>query len=122
MIVDYFSRACDAFGLKISLKKTKVMFTPPPGEEYIEPNILGLRWWMFLSTLKDSSLDTEVYARIQKASVAFGRLERRVWNDRRLAINSKVDVCMACVVTVLLYAAETWTTHQRHQGSGTLSS
>ena len=30
VIVDNFPRACDAFGLKISLKKTKVMFTPPP--------------------------------------------------------------------------------------------
>ena len=63
---------------------------------------------------KYSSLDAEVYARIQKASVAFGRLERGVWNDRRLTINTKVDVYMACVVTVLLYVAETWTTHQRH--------
>ena len=29
-----------AFGLTISLKKTKVMFTPAPGEPYIEPNIM----------------------------------------------------------------------------------
>ena len=40
VVVDNYSRACDAFGLKISLKKTKVMFTPPPGEEYIELNNL----------------------------------------------------------------------------------
>ena len=93
VIVDNFSQACDAFRLKISLKKTKVMFTPPP--------VLS----------KDGSLDAEVYACIQKASVVFGRLERRVWNDRRLTINTKVDVYMACVVTVLLYATETWTTH-----------
>ena len=29
-----------------------------------------------------------------------------------VCINTKVYVYMACVVTVLLYAAETWTTHQ----------
>ena len=60
------------------------------------------------------TLDVEVYVLIQKASVAFGRLERRVWNDRGLTINTNVDVYMACVVTVLLYVAETWTTRQRH--------
>ena len=123
VIVDNFSRACDGFGLKINLKKTKVMFTSPPGEEYIEPNILvnGTRLdvvnvFVYLGSVlsKDASLDAEVYAHIQKAFVAFGRLERRLWNDHGLTINTKVDVYMACVVTVLLYAAETWTIHQRH--------
>ena len=63
---------------------------------------------------KDDSLDAEVYVHIQKGSVAFGRPERRVWHDCGLTINTKVDVYMACVVTVLFYAAETWTTHQKH--------
>ena len=123
VIVDNFSRACDVFGLKISLKKTKVIFTSPPGEEYIEPNILvnGTRLdvvdvFVYLGSVlsKDGSLDAEIYARIQKVSVAFRRLERMVWNDRGLTVNTKVEVYMACVVTVLLYAAENWTTHQRH--------
>ena len=35
-IMNHFSDACDAFGLKISLQKTKVMFTPPSGEPYIK--------------------------------------------------------------------------------------
>ena len=99
------------------------MFIPPPGEEYIEPNILVnctrldvVHVFFYLGSVlsKDCSLDAEVYARIQKASVAFGRLERRVCNDRGLTINTKLDVYMVCVVIVLLYTAKTWTTHQRH--------
>ena len=35
----HLSRACTAFGLTISLKKTKVLFTPAPGQSYFEPNI-----------------------------------------------------------------------------------
>ena len=31
-----FSKACTAFGLTISMKKTKVMYTPCPGEAYVE--------------------------------------------------------------------------------------
>ena len=38
-IMDLFSKACTAFGLTISLKKTKVMLTPVPGHPYVEPNI-----------------------------------------------------------------------------------
>ena len=122
-IMDNFSRACDAFGLKISLKKTKVMFTPAPGQPYAEPTITvnGTRLevvdtFVYLgSTLsRDGSLDAEIYHRIQKASVAFGKLEKRVWADRDITINTKVMVYRTCVITTLLYAAETWTTHQRH--------
>ena len=36
--MDNFSRACNAFGLNINLKKTKVIVTPAPGEHFIEPN------------------------------------------------------------------------------------
>ena len=112
----YFSRTCDALGLKISLKKTKVIFTSSPGEKCTEPNILingtsfdvvGVFIYLGNVLSKDGSLDAEVYARIQKASVAFGRLERMVWNDPGLTINTKVDVYMVCIVKVFLYAAET---------------
>ena len=122
-IMDNFSRACDAFGLKISLKKTKVMYTPAPGEPYVEPNIMvkGTRLevvdkFVYLgSTLsRDASLDAEIYARIQQAAVAYGKLEKRVWADRDITINIKVDVYRTCVVRVLLYAAEAWTTHRKH--------
>ena len=123
IIMDNFSRACAAFGLTISLKKTKVMFTPAPGEPYIEPNILvnGTRLevvdtFVYLgSTLsRDGALDAEIYARIQKAAVAFGKLEKRVWADRGISINTKIEVYRACVTSVLLYAAETWTTLRKH--------
>ena len=35
-IINCFSTACDAFGLTISIKKTKEMFIPAPGAPYIE--------------------------------------------------------------------------------------
>ena len=122
-LMDRFAASCTAFGLKISLKKTKVMFTPAPGELYIEPNITvhGTRLdvvetFVYLgSTLsRDGSLDAEIHLRIQKASVAFGKLEKRVWADRGITNKTKVSVYKACVVTALLYSSETWTVHSRH--------
>ena len=122
-IMDRFSHACTVFGLKISMTKTKVMFTPAIGEPYIEPNITvyGTRLdvvdtFVYLGSImsRDGSLDAEIYSRISKEAVAFGKLEKRVWADRGITINTKLDVYRTCVLTVILYAAETWTTYRRH--------
>ena len=122
-IMDHFSRLCKAFGLNNSLKKTKVMFTPAPSESYIEPNITvnGTRldvvdtFVYFGSTVsRDVPLDTEIYYRISKASVAFGKLEKRVWAARDITINTKIGVYRTCVIMVLLYLTETWTTRKGH--------
>ena len=122
-IMDRFSHACTVFGLRISLKKTKVMFTPAPGEPYIEPNITvyGTRLdvvdtfvYLGSTTSRNGSLDAEIYSRINKGAVAFGKLEKRVWADREITINTKLDIYKSCVLTVILYAAETWTTFRKH--------
>ena len=122
-IMDLFSASCEAFGLTISLNKTKAMFTPAPGEPYIEPSILvnGTRLgvvekFVYLgSTLtRDGSLDAEIYQRIQKASVAFGKLEKRLWSVRDITNHTKICVYRACILTTLLYASETWTLLRKH--------
>ena len=122
-IMDHFSQACNAFGLNTSLKKIKVMFIPALGKRYIEPNITvnGARLdvvdtfvYLGSTVLRDSSLDAEIYSHISKASVAFGKLEKRVWADCDITINAKISVYRTCVLTVLLYSAETWTTHKKH--------
>ena len=53
-IMNLFSTACDAFGLTISIKKTKVMFTPVPGVPYVEPDI-------FVKKTRFEVVDTFVY-------------------------------------------------------------
>ena len=123
LIMDIFSRACLSFGLTINLKKTKVMYTPPIGQVYVEPNItvednrLGVvDSFVYLgSTLsRNGSLDAEISSRVAKASTAFGKLEKRVWSDRGITTNTKLSVYEACVLTVLLYGSKTWTTYRQH--------
>ena len=74
-IMDTFSKACTAFGLTISLKKTKLMYAHPAGEAYVEPVILldGKKLGMVDNFIylgsklsKDSSLDTEITTKITK--------------------------------------------------------
>ena len=106
-IMDRFANACKCFGLTISLDKTKVMFTPVPGEEYVEPDIYvyGTRlkvvksFVYFGSTLaSDGSLDVEIKERISMASVAFGNLE-----DRRLRSGGMAIICRDVAMYVRMY-------------------
>ena len=85
-IMDLFSEAYTAFGLTISLEKTKVMLTPPPGQRYVEPNIYvkGTRLkvvdsFVYLGSAisRCGSLDSEISLRIESASRAFSGLEKR---------------------------------------------
>ena len=122
-LMDRFSEACTAFGLTISLKKTKVMFTPAPGVPYTEPNIMAnatrlgvVDTFVYLGSTvtRDGSLDAEIHTRIQKASVTFGKLEKRLWSGRGVTIRTKVTVYQTCVLTALLYSSELWTTFRHH--------
>uniref|UniRef100_A0A8C7WPE7 Reverse transcriptase domain-containing protein n=1 Tax=Oryzias sinensis TaxID=183150 RepID=A0A8C7WPE7_9TELE len=122
--MDAFSSACDNFGLTINIKKTEVMYQPAPGKPYQEPNITvkGQRLqdvenFTYLgSTLsRNTNIDAEVNNRIAKASSAFGRLRKSVWERRGILQNTKIKVYRAVVLTTLLYGCETWTTYRRHE-------
>ena len=121
--VDSFGKACNNFGLTISIKKTEVMFQPAPGKPYHKPNItvndqvlqIVDNFTYLGSTLsRDVSLDAEINNRISKASAAYGRLTKNVWERRGLKLTTKLKVYKAVVLTTLLYASETWTTYSRH--------
>ena len=62
-IVNRFSDAAKNFGLTIGLKKTEVLYRPPPRGAYSPPVI---------------SIDGTNLSRLSKASSSFGRLSKRV--------------------------------------------
>ena len=125
LVMDRFTIACTCFGLTVSIKKSKVMYTPAPGDPYVEPNIFVygkrlevVREFVYLGSTvsNDGSLDAEIKQRISKASKSFGGLEDRVWSDGDLTLATKMSVYRACVLSSLLYASETWTLYQSHVG------
>ena len=91
--VDRFCDACDNLVRTISIKKTEVMRQPAPGKPYVfEPNITVNDQWLnamdklthLESTLSRNVMtDDEVNARLDKASVAFGRLYKNLWDRER---------------------------------------
>ena len=115
--------AWDNFGLTVSTKKTEVMHQLTPGKSYVEPNITikeqrleVVENFTYLgSTLSKSIvMDDEENTRLAKASAAFDRPNRNVWNRSGISEATKIKVCRAVVLTTLLYGWETWTTYQRH--------
>jgi exonuclease III len=122
--MDKFSSACDNFGLTISTKKTEVLHQPAPGKQYQEPSITvngqrlqAVEHFTYLgSTLsRSANIDAEVNNRVAKASGAFGRLRKTVWERRGIRQQTKVKVYKAVVLTTLLYGCETWTIYRRHE-------
>ena len=122
-LMDCFSRACDNFGLTINTQKTEIMYQPAPGKPYERPHVTvngttlnAVDNFTYLgSNLSRSVLiDNEVNSRIAKASVAFARLRKNVWERRGITHQTKLKVYRAVVLPTLLYASETWTIHARH--------
>jgi len=99
------------------------MHQPAPGHTYSEPNITidGQRLkavdkFVYLgSTLsRNVVINDEVNARLPKASTAFGRLRKNVWDRRGITKETKIKVYRAVVLTTLLYGCESWTVYERH--------
>ena len=110
-LVNCLARACNEFGLTISLKKTNIM---DQNASHI-PNIsIGDYTLEVVDTFtclgptiaSNLSLDDELNSRIGKTATAMARLARRVWNNSMLIINTKMKVHQACVLSTLLYSSE----------------
>ena len=103
-------------GISISITKTEVIFQPAPHINYSDPTITVKgqklqtvdKFTYLGSTLsRNVPIDDEVDARIAKASTAFGRLRKNVWERQGLNLQTKMTVYEAVVMNTLLYACET---------------
>ena len=120
-LLDCFSKACDKFGLMISLKKTVTMCQSQDSSTHAftinHTDLEEVEKFTYLgSTLcKNTTVDSEVSIRLGRAATMFGRLTKRVWKNNHLNIKTKVRVYEACVLSILLYGSETWATYRHHE-------
>ena len=105
-----FAEAAQLFGLEVSLKKTEVLHQPAPLEEYCSPHITtggtelkAVHQFTYLgcAITSDAKIKKEVN-RLAKANSAFGRLYKRVWNNKHLKKGTKISVYRA----IMLYGSE----------------
>ena len=122
-ITNAFARSARRFGLTISLKKTEVIYQPKPGADYTAPTITidnnplkVTDKFTYLGSMisQNALIDDEISARIGKASGSFGKLTKRLWNERGVWLVTKINVYCAVVLPTLLYGCEAWTPYRRH--------
>ena len=71
----------------------------------------------YLGLIISSNLlvDSEINKRIAKAASVMARLRKRVWSNNQLTSNTKLQVSQTCVLSMLLYGSESWTTYARQE-------
>lgn len=62
-------------------------------------------------------MDAALNRRIGRAAGIFAKLAKRVWENSKLTVHTKVAVYRACVLTTLLYGSESWTLYSRQKKS-----
>lgn len=111
-LMDSFSTACKNISLTICLKKTVVLSQSPETANFKidETALEKVNKFKHLGTTVDKniSLDRKLTTRLRTASTTFRRLTKPSWRNKHLMIAKKVRVCEACVLSVLLYGAESW--------------
>ena len=117
LALDMFIDVSSAFGLTVNLDKTKFMAV---GYGITDDDRLPLpvkngtlecvREFRYLgAVIHDSGRShKDVSTRVSSASRAFGALRHAVFNDHNLSLRTKRLVFEACVLSLLLYCAETW--------------
>ena len=80
--------------------------------DWLNANTLSLNIGNTLS--QNAMIDDDVSTRIGKASASFGRLTKRLWNERGVRLATKISVYCAVVLPTLLYGCEAWTPYCRH--------
>ena len=111
-----FAEAAQLFGLEVSLKKMEVLHQSAPREEICstphiiigESELKTVHQFTYLgcTITSDAKIDKEVDNRLAKANSAFGRLYKRVWNNKHLKKGTKISVYKAAILTILLHGSE----------------
>ena len=117
-LIDRFATAAHRFGLSVNLKKTEVLHQSCPISNSSNASITCSQVPLktvdkFCYLARNASLDSEISARLAKASTAFGRLQQRLWKEHGIRLETKVAVYKAVVLSSLLYGCETWTLYRR---------
>ena len=119
-LINSLDRACDVFSLSINVNKTVVLSQGPSPTTNISLKNCPLRTvesfnYLGSTIMSTFSLEEEINIRLGKASTTFGRLSKRVWKNAKLTLRTKILIYQACVLSTLLYGAETWTIYARQE-------
>ena len=61
------------------------------------------------------SLKVEINAHIGKSAIVMAKLNKRIWQNISLTMNTRFKVYQECVPSILLYGSEAWTPYARQK-------
>ena len=112
-LVEHLDKASTAYGMEISVEKTKLMSNNTSGiNTEIKVNGQKLETvtsFKYLgSVTTDEGSKPELLCRIAQATAALTRL-KPIWIDNSISLSSKVRLMRSLVTSIFLYACESWT-------------
>lgn len=120
-ILNGYSWAYQALGLRMNINKTKIMSTPNPiaQDDRItinEQQLEEVESFNYLGSIlsQKANIDLEIQNRIRAASRAFWKLKSKVFHNHDLTFQTKMAVYRAVITPTLTYGCETWVPYSRH--------
>lgn len=103
-LMDRFAHACKEFGLTISIKKTHVkgqgvLATPSNCIDNEKLEITHQFIYPGSTVTSKLSLEVKISKRIAKAAAIMAKVNKRVWGNNQLTVNTKLKVYQACVLS-----------------------
>ena len=99
-------------GMEISAEKNKIMTNDGTLQSYITiqgQKLETVNHFKYLGAIMcDEGSRREVLSRAAQTVAALARL-KTIWKDKNIIINHKIRLMRALVITIFLYACETWT-------------
>ena len=112
-LVESLNKTCIRYKMEISAEKTKLMINSANGiqrEIKVKRKKLGtVTSFKYLgAVVSDDGSKPEVLSRIEQATAALTKL-KPIWRDNNISLGSKVKLMRSLVISIFLYACESWT-------------
>ena len=112
-LVESLDKTCTKYKIKISAKKSKLMTNSANGihrEIKVKEQKLGtvISFKYLGAVVSDDGSKPEVLSRIAQATAALTSL-KPIWRDNNISLGSKVKLMPSLVISMFLYACESWT-------------
>jgi len=120
--LERINEAGEAAGLEINIEKTMTMVF---GQEDIVKKleidgrmVENVTEFEYLGSLLtwDNDCTKEIKRRIARATGAMAGF-KKIWNSKHISTETKINIIRTCVLSVLLYACDTWTLKKKDKDS-----
>ena len=112
-LLESHDKTCTRYEMRISAEKTKLMTNSASGIQRgrkVKGHVLGtVTSFKYLGAVgSDDGSKPEVLSRIAQATAALTKL-KLIWRDNNISLGSKVNLMRSLVISIFLYACESWT-------------